>query len=95
MGEGHRPLLGGLTNGPESKQTARRSNGDVPVLVVRTAWQFCAACRGVGSAKFYPTRGGNLDAARELCAKCMAVGPCAAYEIDNADTDGVWGGMTA
>ena len=57
--------------------------GDVPSLADLTpaqpAWMAQAACRGMDSATFFPSRGEATDEARKVCGGCPVAGPCLAY----------------
>lgn len=61
----------------------------------RPAWWSSAACRGMGSARFYPERAPGIDtaaivaAARATCAGCAARDACLADALDHDDLDGV------
>src|ERR687897_804931 len=60
----------------------------------RPAWQARAACRGMGPADWYPTRGtgeaGRLRRARAVGPSGRVRGPCA--EFGDRERQGVWGG---
>jgi WhiB family redox-sensing transcriptional regulator len=38
---------------------------------------------------------GDVDAAKEVCRRCMVVDDCLTFAITNTVTIGVWGGLTA
>lgn len=66
----------------------------VDLIPTRPRWMADAACRGVDSAVFFPSRGEPTEAARELCAGCPARGPCLAYALDDEGLEGVWAGTS-
>lgn len=58
------------------------------------SWQDNAACRGLGTEAFYPTKGGDGGAAaKRVCRGCPVLARCWQWGIDHED-DGVWGGTT-
>ena len=59
----------------------------------RPSWQRQAACRGRGSAAWFPDRGETADAARAICAGCPVTVECGAMAAEFACA-GVWAGMT-
>lgn len=64
-------------------------------LVHRPAWQADAACRGLGTSKWFPGRGEPLDPAREVCAGCPVSVECAAFAVDAGPLlVGVWSGLS-
>lgn len=61
----------------------------------RPAWHSRAACRGQGSATWFPTLGSTPKEARRVCATCPVLDECRAWALDQpADLAGVWGGLT-
>jgi WhiB family transcriptional regulator, redox-sensing transcriptional regulator len=71
--------------------------GDVPSLAdlvpARPPWMARAACRGVASATFFPSRGEATDEARAYCAGCPVAGPCLSYAVAEG-LEGVWAGTS-
>jgi len=65
--------------------------GDVPDLfdvLGRPAWQAFAACRGVGTAAFFPTgRGDPCTEARAICAGCEVRTECLAEALRGFEPD--------
>jgi len=60
-----------------------------------TAWLVRAACRGVPTFLFYPTRGEVPSAlVRGLCQCCPVAEECLSTALAMHDTYGVWGGLT-
>lgn len=57
----------------------------------RPAWHAQAACRGQGSLKFFPGRGGSAGAGQAVCGGCAVVSECLAYGRGHGCC-GVWGG---
>jgi WhiB family redox-sensing transcriptional regulator len=72
---------------------------DVPAsleeILRRPAWQKDAACRGMGTAVFFPGRGESTVAAKAICAGCGVRQECLAAGLADSDTEGVWGGLSA
>ncbi len=65
----------------------------VAKLLRRPSWWADAACRGVGPAAFFPTRGQPLEPAREFCARCPVTAEC--LEVATAGTEvGIWAGTS-
>jgi WhiB family redox-sensing transcriptional regulator len=60
-----------------------------------SAWIAHAACRGVPTSLFYPTRGEVLSAlVRGLCQCCPVAEQCLSTALARHDSYGVWGGHT-
>lgn len=64
-------------------------------------WMEDASCRGRGSSEFFHPDGerGNsrkrrIEAAKEICSRCVVVDRCLKYSIDNNEPYGVWGGLS-
>jgi WhiB family redox-sensing transcriptional regulator len=66
-------------------------------------WTERAECRGA-TPVFYPpdtrrrqtTRGAaKIAAAKAICAICPVRAECLQHALDNGETDGIWGGLTA
>lgn len=68
---------------------------DLADLIERPEWFQRAACRGMGTGSFFPTRGGTGEAARAVCYTCPVRSECLDYAMSEADTVGVWGGVSA
>ena len=62
-------------------------------LVSRPAWQARAACRGVGTAAFFPERGaGRPVQTLAYCERCPVRSECLAVSREVPGTVGVWAG---
>lgn len=59
-------------------------------------WRDVAACRGMQTNIFFPGRGGRVDRAKRICARCPSLGFCLADALaDPAREDlGVRGGLS-
>jgi WhiB family redox-sensing transcriptional regulator len=72
------------------------TGGDV--ALIRTPgpgpWVAHGACRDADPDLFFPTRGGDLDPARAICAQCPVADACAEYAIPLSQLHGVWGGLS-
>jgi len=62
-------------------------------IPVRADWIGRAACAGVDSALFFPSKGEASDAAKALCAGCSVKTECLTFALEH-DCQGVWGGTT-
>lgn len=63
-------------------------------LVRRPIWHRQAACRGRGTAAFFPSPGDSLAAARAICASCPVQPECLAMAVADAGLQGFWGGSS-
>jgi WhiB family transcriptional regulator, redox-sensing transcriptional regulator len=63
-------------------------------LFGQPAWQRYAACRGENVGTFIRTRGGNFNAARELCRHCSVRQECFDFAMGDDELVGMWGGTT-
>jgi WhiB family redox-sensing transcriptional regulator len=59
----------------------------------RPAWQAKAACRGMGTVAFFPTRGERVDEAKAVCARCPVQIECLSHALDG-DDHGIWAGTS-
>lgn len=59
-------------------------------------WRDRAACQGLPTALFFPTKGHNPTAAKRICAACPVRQPCLDYALATRDIHltGVWGATT-
>lgn len=73
---------------------------DVFDLLVRPDWMEHAACRGIDPNLFFPTRpegagtGGEVEAAKKVCAGCPVREECLEYALDNGEKFGIFGGKS-
>jgi WhiB family redox-sensing transcriptional regulator len=63
-------------------------------VVARPAWHQRAACRGQGTASFFPSPGDSLNAARAFCRRCDVQAECLAAALADAGLQGFWGGTS-
>jgi hypothetical protein len=81
------------------KPNAGASVGEILAeLVNRPVWHADAACRGVGTATFFPVLVGDPAPTRDaktLCASCTVTAECLSTALDDPTTVGVWAGTTA
>ncbi|CAN5734753.1 hypothetical protein BH24DEI2_BH24DEI2_19680 [soil metagenome] len=74
---------------------------DADILVCRLrrltpAWHAEAACVGMGTEVFFPSKGGSNAAALAHCSTCPARLPCVNEALDDPSLDhGIRGGATA
>jgi WhiB family redox-sensing transcriptional regulator len=67
-------------------------------LIDRPSWHREAACRGAGTAMFFPVLVGDpapTKEARALCASCPVTAECLRAALEDPLTVGVWAGTTA
>ena len=61
-------------------------------------WMADAACRGMDTSLFYPSRGANKDvvASRKICNACQVQEECLDYALSLVEREdyGVWGGTS-
>jgi WhiB family transcriptional regulator, redox-sensing transcriptional regulator len=69
---------------------------DIESLFQRPAWHALAACRGQGTADFFPARGESLESARAFCDRCPVQTECLKYamEAEEPRLMGIWAGTT-
>jgi WhiB family redox-sensing transcriptional regulator len=67
---------------------------DLPTFGRRPAWHRKAACRGMGTAEFFPVLGGDGRAARAICGGCPVRDECGAVAITDPSLQGMWGGTS-
>lgn len=60
----------------------------------RPTWHARAACRGVGTDIFFPTRDAPSQAWRAYCARCPVADQCLEQALDDPHTAGNWAGTT-
>ena len=58
----------------------------------RPAWFDDAACRGLDTNLFFPTRGGSSTQAKMVCQTCPVSGDCESFAA--GERFGVWGGLS-
>jgi WhiB family redox-sensing transcriptional regulator len=62
-------------------------------------WRSHAACRGMPSEMFVSpdkdVSSREVDAAKEVCSRCLVIDDCLTFAITNSVTVGVWGGLSA
>lgn len=63
-------------------------------LLRRPAWQRDAACRGAGSAPWFPQRGHDARPALAVCATCPVRPECEQFARSTHKRAGIWGGQT-
>lgn len=77
---------------------AHRARYGTPPATVRDMWPgewtAQAACIGVDPDLFFPVRGGDVSAAKRVCAMCPVAAECLAYAMDTHQCYGVWGGRS-
>ena len=59
-----------------------------------TDWMGRGNCRDEPPARFFPSDGVGVDAARQVCATCPVKAPCLEYALRNRIDHGVWGGAS-
>lgn len=70
--------------------------GFVDQLVDRPAWHADAACREHPDMTWFPGRGDDQQAARDVCEGCLVRAECETYaRAQPAWLEGIWGGTSA
>ena len=59
-----------------------------------TTWMLYGLCRDQPPARFFPSDGVGVEAARKLCASCPVKEPCLEYALAHRIDHGVWGGAS-
>ncbi len=67
---------------------------DLSDFVSRPRWMLNAACRGMDTEQFFPTRGEPTAEARAICATCSVRVECLDYAMQRIE-HGVWADTTA
>lgn len=69
---------------------------DIDSLFQRPAWHAQAACRGRGTADFFPARGESVEPARAVCRGCTVQVECLGYALEAEEPRlfGIWAGTT-
>lgn len=57
-------------------------------------WRDRAACRGEDTDLFFPDRGQDTKAAKEICGRCPVRLDCLRYALAEGIKHGVWGGAS-
>lgn len=58
-------------------------------------WRELAACRGMDTNIFFPTRGEDSTVAKALCAGCPVREECWQGSIEAHSKHGIWGGLSS
>lgn len=63
-------------------------------LVLRPPpWMADALCKEYDQRLFFPLRGENAKAAKEICGRCAVRAECLEYALAHKGLQGVWGGV--
>lgn len=57
-------------------------------------WTERAACLPEDPDLFFPTRGADVNAAKEVCAGCPVRAECLDYALASGQHHGIWGGTS-
>jgi WhiB family redox-sensing transcriptional regulator len=57
-------------------------------------WMHHGNCRAEAPARFFPSDGVGVDAARRICATCPVKAECLEYALVHRIDHGVWGGTS-
>lgn len=63
-------------------------------LLERPAWHDQAACRGMGTTLFFPSRGQITSTALRVCDRCPVRIECREWALANGERHGIWGGLS-
>ena len=58
------------------------------------SWMDNANCRGHNTNLFFPERGDEVAAAKQVCEPCPVKAECLAYALAIPGTSGIWGGTS-
>jgi WhiB family redox-sensing transcriptional regulator len=64
------------------------------VLLERPEWHARAACRGMGTERFFPADHVALLDARRICAGCEVKRECGEFAMAVPSLKGIWAGMS-
>jgi WhiB family redox-sensing transcriptional regulator len=68
---------------------------DMCDLIARPSWQSRAACRGDGTARFFPPAGAaDMLEARRVCNSCPVTDECLQYALNDPGLKGIWAGTS-
>ena len=59
-----------------------------------TEWMAKGLCTNVPPARFFPSDGAGVEAARKICADCPVKAPCLEHALEQRIDHGVWGGCS-
>jgi WhiB family transcriptional regulator, redox-sensing transcriptional regulator len=63
-------------------------------IATRPAWTAHAACRGMDTELFFPTRGEPATEAKAVCRTCTVRDDCHDYALADAGIIGIWSATT-
>lgn len=72
------------------RNTARNSRRNF-----RPEWMTKALCAGADVNVWFPANVKDIEAAKEICAKCPVIADCLDTAINDRIGYGIWGGKTA
>jgi hypothetical protein len=80
----------------EPEATAADGLDIVHRLVRREPWMADGLCvtRDLPVEVFFPTRGQDVDMAKQVCAPCPVRVECLEYALDGGEAFGIWGGTS-
>lgn len=81
------------TRAIEINRNERDFGSEIMSLTERPSWHARAACRGVGSETFFPTRGESVEMAKQYCGDCPVAPHCLASALEHGD-GGIWAGTS-
>jgi WhiB family transcriptional regulator, redox-sensing transcriptional regulator len=61
-------------------------------FLTRPPWMADPACRGMGTAAWFPDRGEHVGPAKTVCARCSVRAECLDYSMADPELAGIWGG---
>lgn len=60
----------------------------------RPGWHRDALCKEYPELSWFPERGQDVEAAKEVCRRCLVQSECRAVAVADGDVHGVWGGTS-
>lgn len=83
--KGHFAVLGAIRAG--------RDNRPVELDLTPQPWMLSGLCGQSDPDAWFPDKGGNVWAAKRICARCPVLAECLAYAVEHHEL-GVWGGTS-
>jgi WhiB family redox-sensing transcriptional regulator len=86
-----------MDNTARDKSAERELSNVIPIVKTyrpRVGWEDYANCIGTEPKIFFPGRGANTKAAKEICRGCVVKRDCLETALLDPDMKGIWGELT-